>query len=154
MENKYSPELFFLQDDDISKAEEDSEAAQDLTVPAGEAKQHNLGRADAKQNTFAAVHSNHDDLKSERVDRVSAELKQHINNLGLNVARQNTFAAVQGDHEDLKQPERMEQEEEEEEEEEEEMPEDLTERRPPSLKTYQFAAEVPRRPDEEESIAE
>ena len=119
-------------------------------MPAGEAK---LGLADAKQNTFAAVHSNHDDLKSERVDRVSAELKQHINNLGLNVARQNTFAAVQGDHEDLKQPERMEQEEEEEEE-EEEMPEDLTERRPPSLKTYQFAAEVPRRPDEEESIAE
>ena len=120
-------------------------------------KQHsstNLGLVDAKQNTFAAVQSSQDDLKSERVDRVSAELKQHINNLGLNVGRQNSFAAVQGDHEDLKQSERMEQLEEDEDEEEEEMPEDLTERRPPPLEPYQFAAEVPRRPDEEESIAE
>ena len=47
-----------------------------------------------------------------------------------------------------------EEEEEEDEEEEEEMPEDLTERRP-ALETAQFAAEVPRRPEEEEeSIAE
>ena len=137
MERIYS----FLQDDDISKAEEDSEAAQDLTVSAAELKQHT-------GSSLAAAQSSHEELKA---DRVSAELKQHINNLGLSVARQNTFAAVQGNHEDLKQPERM---EEEEEEEEEEMPEDLTERRQPALETYQFAAEVPRRPDEEDSIAE
>ena len=138
MERIYS----FLQDDDISKAEEDSEAAQDLTVSAAELKQQHTG------SSLAAAQSSHEELKA---DRVSAELKQHINNLGLSVARQNTFAAVQGNHEDLKQPERM---EEEEEEEEEEMPEDLTERRQPALETYQFAAEVPRRPDEEDSIAE
>ena len=114
-------------------------------MSAGDLKQHT-------STSLAAVQSSHDELKA---DRVSAELKQHINNLGLSVARQNTFAAaVQGNHEDLKQPERMEQEEEEEEE-EEEMPEDLTERRQSALETYQFAAEVPRRPDEEEeSIAE
>ena len=148
-----------MQDDNIMKAEEDSEAAQDLTVSAADLKQQQSSTNDAKQNTFAAASV--EDLKA---DRVSAELKQHINNLGLAVARQNTFAAVQGsNHEDLKQqPERM--EEEEEEEEEEEMPEDLTERRPP-LETYKFAAEVPRRPefaaevprrpeDEEESIGE
>ena len=140
------------------KAEEESEAAQDLTVSAADLKQQHSSTNDAKQNTFAAASV--EDLKA---DRVSAELKQHINNLGLAVARQNTFSAVQGsNHEDLKQqPERM---EEEEEEEEEEMPEDLTERRPP-LETYKFAAEVPRRPefaaevprrpeDEEESIGE
>ena len=139
MERIYS----FLQDDDISKAEEDSEAAQDLTVSAAELKQQHTG------SSLAAAQSSHEELKA---DRVSAELKQHINNLGLSVARQNTFAAVQGNHEDLKQPERM---EEEEEEEEEEMPEDLTERRQPALETFQFAAEVPRRPeDEEESIGE
>merc|ERR1719458_1688629 len=122
----HSPE-----DDDISKAEEDSEAAQDLTVSAAELKQQHTG------SSLAAAQSSHEELKA---DRVSAELKQHINNLGLSVARQNTFAAVQGNHEDLKQPERM--------EEEEEMPEDLTERRQPALETFQFAAEVPRRPDE------
>ena len=113
-----------------------------------------MSAAELKQHTSSslpAAQSSHEELKA---DRVSAQLKQHINNLGLSVARQNTFAAVQGNHEDLKQPERMEQEEEEEEEEEEEMPEDLTERRQPALETYQFAAEVPRRPGEEESIAE
>ena len=135
--------ILLLQDDDISKAEEDSEAAQDLTLSAAELKQHT-------SSSLAAAQTGHEELTA---DRVSAELKQHINNLGLSVARQNTFAAVQGNHEDLKQPERMEQEEEEEEE-EEEMPEDLTERRQPSVESYQFAAEVPRRPDEEESIAE
>ena len=130
----------FRQDDDISKPEEDGEAAQDLTVSA-ELKQHisNLGlTAVAKQG---AVFGNHEEWKqSERMEQKT---------------KQNNFASVQGNHEVLKQPERMEQEEEEEdEEEEEEMPEDLTERRQPSVESYQFAAEVPRRPDEEESIAE
>ena len=130
----------FRQDDDISKPEEDGEAAQDLTVSA-EQKQHisNLGlTAVAKQG---AVFGNHEEWKqSERMEQKT---------------KQNNLASIQGNHEALKQPERMEQEEEEEdEEEEEEMPEDLTERRP-ALETTQFAAEVPRRPEEEEeSIAE
>ena len=129
----------FRQDDDISKPEEDGEGAQDLTVSA-ELKQHisNLGlTAVAKQG---AVFGNHEEWKqSERMEQKT---------------KQNNFASVQGNHEALKQPERMEEEEEEDEEEEEEMPEDLTERRP-ALETAQFAAEVPRRPEEEEeSIAE
>ena len=110
-----------MQDDDISKPEEDGEGAQDLTV--------------------------------------SSELKQHINNLGLSVAKQTAFKEdwkqaerrEQGAGETKQQPERM--EEEEEDEEEEDMPEDLTERRP-TFEPPQFTAEVPRRTDEEENIAE
>ena len=111
-----------MQDDDISKPEEDGEGAQDLTV--------------------------------------SSELKQHINTLGLSVAKQTAFKEdwkqaarmEQGAGETKQQPERME-EEEEEEEVEEDMPEDLTERRP-TFEPPQFTAEVPRRTDEEENIAE
>ena len=76
-----------MQDDDISKPEEDGEAAQDLTV-SSEVKQHinTLGLSVAKQTAF-----NEDWKQQERMEQGAGETKQ--------------------------QPERMEEEEDEEEEE-------------------------------------